>query len=83
VFSNGKTVESLGLDGTETLTIAGLHDLSPRKRLEVVAVKPAGQEIRFEVTARVDNDIEVAWWRNGGILNFVLRQMLGEQPREV
>jgi len=83
VFSNGKTVESLGLDGTETFTIAGLHDLSPRKRLEVVAVKPAGQEIRFEVTARVDNDIEVAWWRNGGILNFVLRQMLGEQPREV
>src|SRR5690606_6582437 len=48
-FPEGETAESLGLDGTETITITGLEeDLTPHKRLKVTATKASGQEITFE-----------------------------------
>ncbi|HLT08212.1 MAG TPA: aconitate hydratase [Cyclobacteriaceae bacterium] len=69
--------ESLGLTGTETISIKGISEgLHPLKRLQVEAVKEDGAVISFEVTARLDSAIEVEYYRHGGILNYVLRQFL-------
>ena len=77
VFKDGQSWQGLGLDGSETLTITGVESLTPRKTLQVRAVKADGAEIAFEVTARVDTDIEVDYYVHGGILPYVLRKMLG------
>jgi len=77
VFKDGQSWQSLGLDGSETFTITGSETLTPRKTLHVNAVKPDGREIAFEVTARVDTDIEVDYYIHGGILPYVLRKIMG------
>ncbi len=76
-FLPGENKETLGLDGKEVYHIKGIKDgLTPGKKLEVTAVKPDGKEIKFNVIARVDTPIEVEYYKHGGILNYVLRQML-------
>ena len=76
VFKDGHSVESLGLDGSETFFIGGIADITPRKMLPVKAVKTDGSEVTFEVLARLDTDIEVDYFLNGGILPYVLRKMM-------
>jgi aconitate hydratase len=48
----------------------------PRKTLQVKAVKPDGKEIRFDVIARLDTDIDIEYFKNGGILQYVIRKLL-------
>ncbi len=72
------TWETLGIDGTETFTIAGIENMAPRKTLTVKAVKEDGMEIDFEVIARFDTEIEIDYFKHGGILPYVLRKVLGE-----
>jgi aconitate hydratase len=81
VFQGGQGWESLGLDGSETISISGVETLTPRKTLDVRAVKPDGRTIEFLVTARVDTDIEVDYLINGGILPYVLRKITGGGSR--
>jgi aconitate hydratase len=81
VFQEGEGWQSLGLDGSETISIAGVESLTPRKTLAVTAVKPDGRAIEFRVTARVDAAIEVDYLLNGGILPYVLRKITGEKSR--
>jgi aconitate hydratase len=76
VFTEGQSWQNLGLDGSETFTITGVESLTPRKTLQVKAVKPDGRETAFEVTARVDTDIEVDYFVHGGILQYVLRKIM-------
>ncbi len=76
VFKEGDSWESLGLDGSETFTIAGIEKMEPRKMLQVRAVKEDGTEINFEVKARLDTDVDVDYFENGGILPYVLRKIL-------
>jgi aconitate hydratase len=76
VFKDGQSWQNLGLDGSEIFTITGVESLTPRKTLPVKAVKPDGREIAFEVTARVDTDIEVDYYVHGGILAYVLRKIM-------
>ncbi|MBW7887152.1 MAG: aconitate hydratase AcnA [Bacteroidetes bacterium] len=77
VFSEGETAASLGLDGTETFTISGLADnLKPHKTLDVKAIHPSGKEITFTVKARLDSAIEIEYYKNQGILQYVLREYL-------
>ena len=78
VFKEGQSWESLGLDGSETFFVSGVEDMTPRKVLQVKAVKRDGREIKFETIARLDTDIDVAYFENGGILPYVLRKMLSE-----
>jgi len=52
--------------------------MTPRKVLQVKAVKADGREIKFEAIARLDTDIDVDYFENGGILPYVLRKMLSE-----
>jgi aconitate hydratase len=77
VFKDGQSWQGLGLDGSEAITITGVENLAPRKTLHVKAVTPDRREINFEVTARVDTDIEVDYYVHGGILPYVLRKITG------
>jgi aconitate hydratase len=78
VFKDGATCEDLGLDGVETYTITGIDNIRPRKILQVKALKPDGREIDFEVIARLDTDIDVEYFKHGGILPYVLRKIMAE-----
>lgn len=53
-----------------------MEDLKPLKDLEVIAQKQNGTQVRFKTTARLDSEIEIAYYRHGGILQYVLRQYL-------
>jgi aconitate hydratase len=74
-FKEGDGWEELGLNGSETFTVEGVETLQPRQDLTVIATRLDGTEIRFPVRARVDSQIELEYYRNGGILQYVLRQL--------
>ncbi|MFM7056603.1 MAG: aconitate hydratase, partial [Planctomycetota bacterium] len=74
-FREGESRESLGLDGTETFDISLNDKLEPRQAVEVTARKPDGEVIHFVTTCRIDTPVEVVYYRNGGILHTVLRQL--------
>ena len=75
-FGEGDTAESLGLTGRETLDILGVSEgLEPHARLTVVARTDDGQETSFSTIARLDSDVDVEYYRNGGILHTVLRRI--------
>jgi aconitate hydratase len=77
-FTNGETRSSLGLTGFETYEIEGLSsDLGPRARLTVSAKAPDGGVTRFAVLSRIDTPEEVTYYKHGGILQYVLRQLVG------
>ncbi len=78
VFNDDDSWESLGLDGSESYLIRGVSEMKPRKVLQVEAVKQDGSKIEFEVTSRLNTDVEVEYFEHGGILPYVLRQMLQE-----
>ncbi|SFB97068.1 aconitate hydratase [Flagellimonas taeanensis] len=78
-YQQGDTAKKLNLDGYEIFTITGImEDLKPLKDLEVIAQKENGTQVRFKATVRLDSDIEIAYYRNGGILQYVLRQYLNQ-----
>jgi aconitate hydratase len=75
-FDHGVTWQSLGLTGTETFDIRDLDGaIKPRQKLTVVA-KGKGAELEFPVTLRIDTPVELDYYRNGGILQTVLRKLL-------
>jgi aconitate hydratase len=77
VFQTGQNWKSLGLDGSETFSISGVTDMKPRKVLQVSALKADGRRIEFEVTARLDTEVDVDYFANNGILPYVLRKVMG------
>ncbi len=75
----GETRESLGLTGQETYSIEGLAEgLAPKKQVRVRVKDAAGKEKTFTAVARIDTPEEVTYYRHGGILHYVLRQMLAQ-----
>jgi aconitate hydratase len=76
-FKPGQNAESLGLTGKERLTIRGISgDLTPRQDVTVQVERPDGTQVSFVATARLDTPVEINYYRNGGILQTVLRKML-------
>ena len=76
-FKPGESVKSLGLTGAELFEIDGLSkNFAPRQAVRVRARGAGGKEIVFEAIARVDTPVEAAYYQHGGILQYVLRQML-------
>jgi aconitate hydratase len=76
-FLPGETAASLGLTGLEIFEIDGLSkNFEPRKKVNVRARGTDGSEKKFTAVARVDTPFEVAYYQHGGILQYVLRQML-------
>jgi aconitate hydratase len=76
-FMEGENAENLGLDGTETFAIEGLGDGSA-KLVTVTATRADGSSKKFQAKSRLDTPKEVEYYRHGGILNFVLRQLASE-----
>jgi aconitate hydratase len=74
-FKPDQNRESLGLDGTEVYSIAVTDDVQPLQDIEVTAVKKDGTVVRFATTCRIDTPVEVVYYRNGGILHTVLRDL--------
>ena len=75
-FQDGEGAESLGLTGRESYDIEGLGDGSA-KQVTVTATSAEGDPIRFTAVVRIDTPQEVLYYQNGGILQYVLRQMAG------
>ena len=79
-YKAGDTAEKLGLTGKESFSITGISEgLSPHKELQVIAENEQGEKIEFGVIARLDSDIEIAYYQNDGILQYVLRQFLNNE----
>jgi len=78
-FPAGESAASLKLDGTEVFDIAGIADLNEGKTpktMHVTATKEDGSKVEFDAVVRIDTPGEADYYRNGGILQYVLRNML-------
>jgi len=76
-FVEGTNAQSLGLDGSEVFSVTGLSDaIQPGQMLTLEIVRAAGQTENVPVKLRIDTPIEVDYYRHGGILPFVLRELL-------
>ena len=75
-FKHGENRETLGLSGHEVFEIEGVASLAPKKPITVHAKSGDGRLTTFSVVARADTPEEVSYYHHGGILQYVLRQML-------
>ena len=74
-FAGGDTRESLGLTGDDSFTIHGLADLKPGQDVEVAVTRAGGERFSFTAKCRIDTANEMEYYRNGGILHYVLRKL--------
>jgi aconitate hydratase len=78
-FPDGVSAQTLNLDGTETYDITGLGEsVQPRQDLKLTITRKDGSKVEQTVKLRIDTPIEVDYYRHGGILPFVLRQLVAE-----
>ncbi|HEY3413833.1 MAG TPA: aconitate hydratase [Armatimonadota bacterium] len=78
-FKDGVSAQSLGLDGTETFDITGFESgIVPRRDVTLEIHRANGEAVEVPLTLRIDTPIEVEYYRNGGILQYVLRGLLAE-----
>ena len=77
-FKDGESAETLGLTGKETIDVQVDENVKPRDFLKVTATDEAGNKKEFEVLVRFDSEVEVDYYRHGGILPMVLREKLQE-----
>ena len=79
-FQPGQSWKSLGITGRETFEIKGLsNDVQPGQTVTVTATREDGSTFDFEAVVRLDSMVDIDYYRNGGILQTVLRQMLADQ----
>jgi aconitate hydratase len=76
VFKEGEDRKTLGLKGDEIVSIEGLENLKPRMILDLVITRADGSVTKTQVLCRVDTADEVEYYKNGGILQYVLRGMV-------
>ena len=77
VFQKGESVKSLGLDGTETFDIPDVsNSVTPGSTIHIKATAENGNVTEFDVLARIDTAIENEYYKHGGLLPYVLRQMM-------
>jgi aconitate hydratase len=74
-FTNGETRKSLGLDGTEEISIEGLTDMKPKAELVAHMKKQDGTVIKVNLRSRIDTANELEYYKNSGILHYVLRKL--------
>ncbi len=79
-FKEGTNAQTLGLDGTEIFDLVGLEsgDIRPRQDVTLRITRESGETEEVPVTLRIDTPIEIEYYRHGGILPFVLRQLIGQ-----
>ncbi len=79
-YPQDETAESLGLDGTETFDVSGvtaMNDGATPRTVKVTATKDGGTPVEFDAVVRIDTPGEADYYRNGGILQYVLRSLVG------
>ncbi|MDF1488516.1 aconitate hydratase AcnA [Tessaracoccus caeni] len=77
-FPEGQTADTLGLTGEETFSVAGVTELNEERTpatMKVTAVKPDGSEVTFDAVVRIDTPGERSYYLNGGIMQYVLRNL--------
>jgi aconitate hydratase len=78
-FPEGTTAQSLGLDGSEIFSITGLSDqIRPGQNLTLEIESKGGEKSAVQMKLRIDTPIEIDYYRHGGILPYVLRQLLAK-----
>jgi aconitate hydratase len=77
-FEQGQNAESLGLAGTETLTIELDDNLQPKQTVQVIAKRSESETLTFHAVCRIDTPIEIDYYRDGGILRTVLKKLLSK-----
>lgn len=75
-FKDGESAEILGLTGKETIDVQVDENVRPRDLIKVTATDEAGNKKEFEVVVRFDSEVEIDYYRHGGILQMVLREKL-------
>jgi aconitate hydratase len=76
-FLPGESPDGLGLTGEESYEVVGIEQgLAPGRRLDVTATDASGSVRRFQAQTRIDTAVELSYYRHGGILQFVLRQLM-------
>ncbi len=78
-FMPGESWQSLGITGNEIFTIEGIETLHPGQELTVHTQRTDGSAFTFRVKARINSEGELAYYRNGGILHYVLRQLAEQE----
>ena len=77
-FQNGENVQSLGLDGSEVINITGVtEDLQPGQTVTMEITGASGEKRKTELLVRIDASIEVEYYKHGGILDYVIRDLMG------
>jgi aconitate hydratase len=77
-FQEGENAATLGLDGSETFSIAGVANIQPRQDVEVQVTKADGRRSSFTARCRIDTYNELEYFRSGGILHYVLRRLAAQ-----
>lgn len=77
-FADGASAESLGLTGKEQVSISGIADIKPRQTLDVEITREDGTTFTAKTVLRIDTENELDYYRNGGILHYVLRNLARE-----
>ncbi|WP_375450825.1 aconitate hydratase AcnA [uncultured Devosia sp.] len=75
-FKDGESWQTLGLDGTETVSIAGVNAIVPRSKVTVQITRADGTRLDVETLCRIDTAIELDYYKHGGILQYVLRSLV-------
>ena len=75
-FKDGESWQTLGLDGTETVDIAGVESIEPRATVNVKITRANGEVLNVETRCRIDTANELDYFKNGGILHYVLRSLV-------
>ena len=74
-FAEGESAAALGLTGKEQVTIEGINDIKPRQSMEVKITREDGTTFTANTVVRIDTENELDYYRNGGILHYVLRNL--------
>jgi len=83
LFRAGETLATFGLDGTESYDVPVDDDVRPGQPISLTATRADGTRVEFPVQVAINTPIEVEYYRNGGILNYVLREFLSTARAEV
>jgi aconitate hydratase len=75
-FTNGENAYALGIDGSELISINIPENITPKQVVSALAQKATGEIIKFNLVVRFDSDIEIDFYKNNGILPFVVKQKL-------
>ena len=82
VFIQGQDADSLGLDGTEYFSIPASDEIEPFSEIKITAKKEDGTKFTFKAIVRLETPVEVEYYRNGGILQTVLRNLAKHKPKQ-